>query len=1256
MSFWLKQQQAKKAAKPPRVANGSVNQGRPGGPTGAAQKAALNRLGCNACPLNRAPGIETRRMPPTLASSTEVYFLGESPDLYEDTESGEPLTGQSGRLLRECIPDDYEDYCSFDNIVRDRPPKGDAPQWPEIECCRPNITKSIEQAKPKIIIGLGTMALSWMLNSTDMPGMRGRIFLVRVGNHTCYFMPTYHPSFILKIAYDKKKPLKSKLGHCFRHDIRSGCAFAGAARPRPVHIPDDINRAIRANVTCFDGSGLKHLPEVLELLQQARKAKIKAVDIETKGLRPYAADAAIMSMAISFDDTHFSFAVEHPKALWKPAQLEQILAEFELLLTDDTLKIAHNDQFELEWFAGLYGKEVIKHGVWHDTMLQAHVLDERRGSQTRGEEDKRAAYQALNFLVKQHFGIAYKGLFKLNKKDMSKSDLGETLIYNGVDTKFTLKLFHLQAQLLEEQGLTKAYDIALPRQVSTALMQCLGMPVNQIEVKKVQKRLEGEIAIIEGQIRSDPTIKKFTIDNNGFNPNSQPELLKVFGTYLKCPEIKIKDKKGTEKLSVGKGVLEQIDHPLADLIVKYRNRSKLKSTYADPFELGVGEYIWPDGLIHTNFNTTFAETSRLSSDEPNQQNWPQRADSWVRAQVEAPEGHVILALDYGQLEGCTAAMCSKDKVLVKALWDDYDIHMEWAQKLAKRYPDSLQGVNMDKFRSRVKNKLVFPAIFGAKNSSIAEYLSIPIEPVDDLMEEFWATFNGLAKWQSDLMKFYYEHGYVESLTGRRRRYPMTRNEAVNFPIQCLQKGSRVLTSRGLVPIHQLVGRKFKAWTGFKWAEATAVVKPENQLAEITLNSGLKIKCDISHYIKNELKEWVPFRNLKIGDWVALPRLIQKVTWSENFNLPYLLGSYIGDGCFKKVKTPTGKDYYRFSIVGGKTKRSERLQLFAAINNMGFNARWNENRPLGITKKGKRYGVQNNIHVDGIEFGALMIAMGAKPNSLASTKRIPSAVWTMPAQDQADFLAGLLHADGSRVDCYSMGNLHMCNKELLEEVQILASSLGYDSTITKTPQGWKLSFRNGTLSNNRIYPFEALEHDLEGATIISHKGDVESISERNAWKRQSCTQSTAERIYQKYMPNKEVYRFDKIVKIEIFGKMEKTYTLCVDDPLHQFVADGVVHKNSFACDIVCEAMNRLSYLAATTKQWYLHPHLNIHDDLTFIVPDDDAAIEDALTVIYKIMLTPTYGKVINVPLSVKATVGRSWYGMYEIGKFWSHKDV
>jgi DNA polymerase-1 len=129
-------------------------------------------------------------------------------------------------------------------------------------------------------------------------------------------------------------------------------------------------------------------------------------------------------------------------------------------------------------------------------------------------------------------------------------------------------------------------------------------------------------------------------------------------------------------------------------------------------------------------------------------------------------------------------------VFVQALKDNYDIHTEWMERLVKRYPRWLQGSDTikdadtaKKYRAIAKNKLVFPAIYGAGTNSIAEYLHIPENVADDIMSDFWSIFTGLKSWQDRLMRGYYETGYVNSPTGRQRRYPLTRNQVINFPVQ-----------------------------------------------------------------------------------------------------------------------------------------------------------------------------------------------------------------------------------------------------------------------------------------------------------------------------------------------------------------------------------------------------------------------------------------------------------------------------------------
>jgi len=772
------------------------------GPKTAASAATLNRLGCSACPLNDAK-VNSPKMPAFLpVRPCDIYFLAEAPGETEDRE-GEPLIGKSGQLLRSLIPKRYENTCAYDNVVRTRPPKNRDPTWVEVECCRGHHTKSIEKAKPRLVVGLGKFSLNAVLGSMDMQGLRGRMFAVKFGNHSCWFMPTYHPAFILRQAYDDKKPLLSRMGHCFKMDIRRAFDVLDGLKPPRIQ----TEASIRADILTFDGSEPGHFERLMNLLIVAQQVPEKSVDYETQGLRPYRKDSAVLTCAISYDDpdageAHFSFALDHPKAKWTKVQRKAIGAKLLEILSDDTFKVAHNVPFEVEWSIFMYGAAHVRHGAWDCTMMQAHFLDERRGKQWR-DDDRRAAYQDLDFLCRQYFGVGYKSFFKLNKKNMAGADLGETLIYNAADTKVALWLHRVQVALLKRRGLYDAYLDSVQRQPATALMQHFGIPVNQKAVVRNGKRLKAEIEEIEDEINDLRVVKDYTRDYGEFNPGSNPDVLKVFKDYLKRSEIKVPKKyhkpgESEFEYSVDEAVLKEIDHPLAELVLAFRNRSKLKSTYCDGLDMRNYDnpqykkrvVIHRDGLAHSSFNMTFTETGRTSSDDPNLQNFPKHKDAWIRNEIWAPPGYVLVAADYKQLEFCAAACCSGDKVLIDAVWSGYDVHMDWAERLSARYPQAVGGLKFRKdkdvmkaLRQKVKNKLVFPAIFGAQDDSIAGYLDMPEDVIGKVMNDFWSIFHGIKTWQDEMMQGYYDEGYVSTMNGRLRWYPLNRNQAINHPVQ-----------------------------------------------------------------------------------------------------------------------------------------------------------------------------------------------------------------------------------------------------------------------------------------------------------------------------------------------------------------------------------------------------------------------------------------------------------------------------------------
>lgn len=201
----------------------------------------------------------------------------------------------------------------------------------------------------------------------------------------------------------------------------------------------------------------------------------------------------------------------------------------------------------------------------------------------------------------------------------------------------------------------------------------------------------------------------------------------------------------------------------------------------DVYDLGVED-------THNFIGNSIALSN--SSDSPNLQNFPSKTGKEPRGIIKAPTDHILICCDYGQIEARLIGAASQDPVFCKALWENYDVHMEWAKKIAEIYPAVVGGERfledkkaMKKFRSAVKNLWVFPAFYGASYISIAAGLKIPQDLAKELFDEFWEQFAGVRKWQRWLGNRYNELGYAESLFGRRRHAPLTHNAVINSPIQ-----------------------------------------------------------------------------------------------------------------------------------------------------------------------------------------------------------------------------------------------------------------------------------------------------------------------------------------------------------------------------------------------------------------------------------------------------------------------------------------
>lgn len=793
--------------------------GQSAGRSGTPSLELIHRLECKVCPLNKIDTNSNPHMEPTGASDPLIYVLGEAPGKDEDYE-GKQFVGESGQLLRARLPKELRPFIRWNNVVRTRPPKSRTPERIEIEACRPSVERDIAATKPKAIFGFGPIPLHWVLGQSGMAKWRGRRVPVEIAGHQCWYYAFEHPLSLLRKR--KRNGDISEDERAFRFDLQR-------AIDEVEHLPEPVVLG-RADAE----AGIELIPctnaGLDRLEQHMRWAVLQPVvgfDWETNTLRPYGKptldkegntvvrwdDALILSAAIGTPKHTVAFGIDHPQAKWTKAQrarLEELLNWF--LRQPKVRKAVHNLAFEMEWGAMFYGADILRAGLWDCTYTQAALLDERS---LAGQDDKRTGGASLDDLVLNHFGLHLKSLSPLDRKNLADEPLETVLKYNGMDAKFHCMLYLVQRGLLEAQGLQRVYiEEDLERVPTVVLTQLKGIPRDQAVTEGLQKKYRARVKRLEGEIAAMPEAGQYERRaNKPFNPMSNAHCITLFRDILKYEEGFAKGTEtrdsgfvtthaGKAEYKVDKKVLDAIGTPLTKLIIELREANKRLATYIDSYADG-SPFVWPDGLLHPIINSQGTKSGRTSAEDPNIQNAPKRNEEAkeVRRQVVAVVGlvkgvrpkMVIVAVDQGQIQARGIAMMSRDKAFSKALWERYDVHTEWTERIAYAYPKRVGGKQflkdkkvMKAFRTDIKNQWTFPLFFGAKLYGISQFLQIPEEVLEPLMDEFWKTFHGVADWHQRLLKEYHETGAVRHLNGRLSRAPLSFNQMINYPIQGIE--------------------------------------------------------------------------------------------------------------------------------------------------------------------------------------------------------------------------------------------------------------------------------------------------------------------------------------------------------------------------------------------------------------------------------------------------------------------------------------
>ncbi len=550
----------------------------------------------------------------------------------------------------------------------------------------------------------------------------------------------------------------------------------------------DTHEEKKVNYTLIDSA---HMFD--QFIKNLEKQEYFVFDLETDSLDIL--EAEIAGIAFSWEkDEGYYVPLHHPDISLDEKEVYKALKA--IFADPISYKIAHNIKFD----AGILEQHGIKvESLYFDTMIAAYLLNP--GDQVKLDK---LSEKYLNYEM-----IHIEELIGSGKKQKLMTHIAAKEVYNyaAEDADITWQLYELFKPRLKELNMEELfYDLEMP--LVRVLMSMEGYGVT-IDVELL-KKISDEISAVLEKLENDIYKKAGEI----FNINSPQQLGVVLFQNLKIHEelgYRKPKKTKTGQFSTSEKTLERYaEHPIINNILEIRKLSKLKNTYLD----AIPQLVNPrTGRVHTSFNQTVAATGRLSSSNPNFQNIPIRTEigrEIRRAFIPSKAGNLILSADYSQIELRIMAHLSGDEAMKAAFKNNLDIHTATAALI---FDVEVEDVDAD-MRRKAK-EINFGIIYGMSRYGLADRLHIGVDEAQDFIDNYMATYAGVARYMEDIVKFAKEHGYVETIMHRRRYVPELRNSnrqirefgertAINTPIQ----GSAAdMIKLAMIEIDELIRRE-----------------------------------------------------------------------------------------------------------------------------------------------------------------------------------------------------------------------------------------------------------------------------------------------------------------------------------------------------------------------------------------------------------------------------------------------------------------
>ena len=500
-----------------------------------------------------------------------------------------------------------------------------------------------------------------------------------------------------------------------------------------------------------------------KLVKTLNEKSCIAVDTETSSLNSQEANLVGISFSYAPNEA-FYIPIAHKNI--KSLKKEIVIKKIKPILEDPSIKkVGQNMKYDFI----ILKKNGVEVEPVEDTMLLSYTLD---------AGNNRHNMDTLSELHLGHKTISYKELVGTGKKKLNFSDINleEATKYAAEDADVTLRLYNILLDRINNEKLNKIYDVfEKPMIKLLSKLETNGIKVDDIYLKKLSKKFEERLKKIEKEI--------YKISKKKFNIGSPKQLGEIIYNELKIAKLK-KTKKGS--LATSAKILEDLaltGHKFPNLILDWRQISKLKSTYTDALQDHISK---KTQRVHTSFLLAATNTGRLASSDPNLQNIPIKTTDGkeIRKAFIAEKNNILISADYNQIEMRILADMADVKELKKAFKNNQDIHSLTASQV---FGVPINKVN-DDFRRKAK-AINFGIIYGITQYGLAKQIAVSNQEALDFINSYFKKFPEIKEYMNSTIKTCRKNGYVTNIFGRRIHLRGINDK--NFSIRSFQERAAI---------------------------------------------------------------------------------------------------------------------------------------------------------------------------------------------------------------------------------------------------------------------------------------------------------------------------------------------------------------------------------------------------------------------------------------------------------------------------------